>query len=230
LLPARLRLPTLDRFPLPGLDHLCDMLAASGVRQVSLTGTTTDPLLYRHSEALLAHLRSAVPRVQVSLHTNGHLALARIDTFNRYDRATVSLPSFAPDTCRLMTGSSRVVDLPGILERARIPIKVSILGTDHNRSQILAMLDRCTELGVRRAVLRRLWGDTRPWALLPGATQVGSFVGNPVYQVGPLEVTVWSFSRSTLRCLNLFPDGSISTSYELVPRSRTAKENDNAAA
>lgn len=213
--PPRLKNPSLELFPLPGLQDFCTLLAERRVREVSLTGIDTDPLLYRHQVRLLEELRGRVPGVRVSLHTNGRLALARIAVFNCYDRATVSVPSFVPETCRAMTGSARVLDLGRILERASIPVKVSTLVTEDNLGEIPAILEHCRALGVRRVVLRRLDGDTRPWDLVPGHEPVAHFGGNPVYRWDGLEVTVWSFAASNLPCLNLFPDGSIDDHYLL---------------
>jgi len=213
--PARFKVFNLDCFPLAGLGRFCDELVERGVREVSLTGVDTDPLLYRHQPRLLAELRRRVPGVRVSLHTNGRLALSQLKEVNLYDRVCLSLPSFEPRTCRAMTGSGRVLDLAAILDKATVPIKVSVLVTDENRAEVPAILERCHALGVRRAVLRRLDGDGRPWDLLPGHEPVALFGENPVYDLRGLEVTVWRFDATALSCLNLFPDGSISDCYRL---------------
>lgn len=214
----RFKVPNLDRFPLAGLDRFCALLAEQGVFEVSLTGIDTDPQLYRHQARLLDALRRQVPGVRISLHSNGRRALGAMDVFNLYDRACLSVPSFLPATCRLMTGSARVLDVARILERATIPVKVSTLVTEHNLGEVPAILERLGSLGIRRAVLRRLDGDTRPWDLMPGLAPSASFGGNPVYRLGPLEVTVWAFAATTLRCLNLLPDGSVSENYRLPTR------------
>ena len=70
-------------------------------------------------------------------------------------------------------------------------------------------------------LLRRLYGEARPMDPLAGRRPDRHFAGNPVYRLGALEVTVWDFARARLRCLNLFPDGSITEEYELA-RSRLA--------
>ena len=210
---------SLGLFPLPGLAEFLEALRRHGITQVSLTGTNTDPLLYRHPDRLIDCLRKEVPGVRLSLHTNGALALRRIRVFNRFDRATVSIPSFRPATCRRMTGSPRVPDLAEILRRSAIPVKVSTLVTPDNRAEIPEILRRCRELGVRRLVLRKLYGDLSPEDFFPGRIPVRIFGGNPVFEQDGLEVTCWDFERSTLRCLNLFSDGRIGTSY-LLARTR----------
>lgn len=207
---------SLGLFPLPGLGEFLESLRRHGIREVSLTGTNTDPLLYRYPDRLIDTLRAVVPGVRLSLHTNGALALRRIRVFNRFDRATVSIPSFRPATYRRMTGSSRVPDLAEVLQRAAIPVKVSTLVTSDNRAEVPEILRRCRELGVRRLVLRQLYGETSPNNFFPGLGPVRTFGGNPVFELDGLEVTVWDFGRSALRCLNLFSDGSVTDSYELA--------------
>lgn len=228
-LPERFSLDNLQLFPLRGLARFVRVIGERGVTQVTLTGTNTDPQLYRHEERLLAYLRR-VPGVKVSLHTNGVMALKRIRTFNLYDRATISLPSFSPRTCQLMTGRTQVLDLEQILSAARIPIKISTLITRHNIREIPEILARCRSLGVRRMVLRERYGRRRRAdlsALLgPFAEQtpVAWFGGQPVFRCGEMEVTVWDFSRSTLRCLNLFSDGTIGPEYELALNGNVAAQ------
>ena len=215
-LAGRAQPDSLGLFPLPGLAEFLEALRHHGVTEVSLTGTNTDPLLYRHPDRLIDRLRKDVPGIRLSLHTNGALALRRLRVFNRFDRATVSIPSFCPATYRRMTGSPRVPDLPEILRQSTIPVKVSTLVTPENREEIPGILRRCHELGVHRLVLRKLYGDSAPDDFFRGRAPVRIFGGNPVYELDGLEVTVWDFGWSTLRCLNLFSDGSISDAYELA--------------
>ena len=210
---------TLLRFPLPGLARWTSLVRESGIRQVSLTGVDTEPMLYRHQRALLCHLRSEVSAVQVSLHTNGTRILREPDLFNLYDRATISIPSFRPATYRAMTGASLPLDLEAIVRAAKIPLKVSVLVTSVNQSELPEILERCRGAGVRRVTLRRRHPASGPWNPLPMLRPVGQFGGNPVLDLDGLEVTLWDFARTTLQCLNLFPDGSINEEYLLEKRA-----------
>ena len=219
----------LDRFPLVGLERFCVRLVENGVRQLTLTGTDTDPLLYRHLDRLVDELRFRVPGLRINLHTNGRLALARIELVNRCDRACLSLPSFVPGTCARMTGRRQVLPIERILEAARIPIKVSVLVTGRNVAEVPAIIARCRELGLRRLVLRRCLGEGRRWPLLAGRRPVRRFAGNPVYDLDGLEVTVWDFERSALGCLNLFSDGTITERY-LLEHAREERDGPRAAA
>lgn len=206
----------LQTFPLKGLEHFVEQLQEHGIMQISLTGTNTDPQLYGYEWELMAYLRKCIPGVKIALHTNGLLALRKIEIFNHYDRVTISLPSFQPETYRQLTGGSQVLDLAAIVGVAKIPLKISTILTEHNINEIPQMISRCRDLGISRIVLRRQYGDTRDWLLFPKQKPARFFGGNPVYELDGTEVTIWDFSRSTVGCVNLFSDGTISGEYQLT--------------
>ncbi len=218
-MPERVNVSNLDVFPLHGLDAFVEAVIRHRIPQVVFTGTTTDPQLYRYEPRLLELLRSRLPpTTRFSLHTNGVLALRRMDVFNRYDRACISLPSFVPTTYARMTGSCHVPDLAGILAAARIPMKVSCVVNEANAGELQEFLAECHRIGVRRLVLRTVFGEVRSWRLPPGPAAISCFKGNPVYDYDGMEVTVWDFERCDMRSLSLFADGTIGSSY-LITRT-----------
>jgi len=211
----------LDRFPPTNLERLIAIIWQQHIRQVILTGTNTDPQLYRHEEKLLKLLREQTPQgTQLVLHTNGRLALRKIEVFNRYDRASVSFPSFNPLTYRRMMGVPNPPDLKAILQQATIPVKVSCILTDDNVGEIDEFLDRCQKLGVQRLVLRKLYGERRTWEMLfPSHVKLdrtGDYRGNPVYCYQGMEVTLWDFQQTESTSINLFSNGLISDQYLLT--------------
>ena len=219
LMPDRVNVDNLDVFPPRGLEAFIDAVNGERVRDIVLTGTTTDPQLYRHEGRLLALLRERLhPGARIAVHTNGVLALRKIDVFNRYDRACVSFPSFVPATYARMMGSRRVPDLAAILRAAAIPVKVSCVVNEANAGEIDEFLAECHRIGVRRLVLRRLFGETRQWDILHGLPLTRRFQGNPVYDFHGMEVTYWDFDLTGMRSLNLFADGTLGTSY-LITRT-----------
>lgn len=215
-LESGVHLSDLDRWPLPGLARFASILLERAIREVSLTGVNTEPMLYRHQPRLLDWLRRSLPGVRISLHTNGTLVLRNPGVFNLYDRATISLPSFRGPTCQAMTGSAHVLDLGRILKVATIPIKISTLVTPANEQELDEILSRCRLLGVRRMVLRKPWQNVGPFEPLRTHAPVRSHGGNPVYDLDGLEVTVWDFHRARLDCINLFADGSVTSDYALA--------------
>ncbi len=214
-LPQALQQSNLDLFPLHNLDSFVQAVDREKIGQIVMTGTTTDPQLYRHEIRLLDYLRASLPGRTFSLHSNGVMALRKLDAFNHYDKVCLSFPSFQPATYARMMGSPRVPDLTGILAAARVPVKLSCLVNEDNRAELPSFLERCQALGVERLVLRYLFGETRRWQLIQGEP-TRFFRRNPVYQLGQMEVTVWSFDDTSARSLNLFPDGTLSDRYLLT--------------
>lgn len=216
-LPERVNTDNLALFPPRNLGALIAEVNRLGIREVVFTGTVTDPQLYRHEAALLELLRREITTgARYSLHTNGALALQKRDVLNLYDKACISLPSFEPDTYEKMMGSRKVPDLERILAAATIPLKVSCLVNEHNVGEVDSFLDRCRRIGLRRLVLRRLYGDTRAWPLLRDRVPVRSYRSNPVYDWDGMEVTYWNFEESQSTSLNLFADGTLGESYLLA--------------
>jgi molybdenum cofactor biosynthesis enzyme MoaA len=205
----------LNEFPLRNLERFAALVEQHAIREITLTGTTTDPQLYRHEAHLLAWLRERLPEVRLSLHTNGQLALRKIDVVNRYERVTVSFPSFTRATYQKLTGSTRRPDLAEIMRQARVPVKVSAVLTADNVAEFDDFLARCHAIGVRRLVFRQLFGQTRQWSVFERLTQTGVYRQNPVYDYGGMEVTYWDFGRTESQSLNLFSNGVISPHYLL---------------
>jgi molybdenum cofactor biosynthesis enzyme MoaA len=221
----------LNEFPLRKLDKFVALIRQHGVTEVVFTGTTTDPQLYRHEARLLAWLgenlltydplpnpppvRGREP-IRYSLHTNGQLALHKMDVFNLYDRVCISFPSFKRDTYQKLMGSSRVPDLAEIVRQARVPVKVSCVINEHNHGELAAFLDQCGAIGIKRVVLRYLYGETRPWTLPDRLIPYSVYRGNPVYDYHGMEVTLWRFDQTASTSLNLFSNGVISPDYLLT--------------
>lgn len=230
-LPDTVNQSNLAVFPPEGLDAFVKEVNPHCVRDVVFTGTVTDPLLHRHERPLLDLLRERLHSdVRLFVHTNGVLALKKLDTFNAYDRACISFPSFNPDTYFQMMASGSVPNLAAIICASTIPVKVSCVVDTPNHEEIGDFLSRRAELGVTRVVLRRLFGDTRRFDVLPSHQPVAWFKGNPVYRVHGMVATWWDFDDARFRSLNLFADGTLGRSYRLtetrdfdVPRRGVAR-------
>jgi DNA repair photolyase len=54
----------LDTYPLPWMELLISMVKKHTIPEIIFTGTTTDPLLYRHQLALLEYIQNEVPGVR----------------------------------------------------------------------------------------------------------------------------------------------------------------------
>ncbi len=216
-LPDTVNVDNLSLWPLRGIDAFIDEVNRHCIPEVVTTGTVTDPQLYKYEAQLVALLRKRLhPRVRLSLHTNGVRALRKLSVVNSYDRVCISFPSFEPRTYQRMMGSASVPDLAALVERARVPVKVSCVLDEPNLPEVEDFLRRCRAIGVRRVVLRKLFGETRQFDVLRDLPVVRTFKNNPVVDLDGMEVTYWDFSDTSCRSINLFADGTLGRQYLLT--------------
>lgn len=218
-LPAALMPDNLNEYPPRNLETFLNLVRQHQIREIILSGTNTDPQCYRHETRLLAFLRHSLPAdTRFSLHTNGLLALRKIETFNAYDRVTISYPSFESATYQKLMGT-RPPDLPAILRAARIPVKLSCILEESNARELPAYLRQCSALGVTRVAIRKLVGEVRPWnLLLPSELHLqphSTYRANPMIIYAGVQVTLWDFATTQSRALHLFASGHISETYRL---------------
>eukprot|EP00977_Amphora_coffeiformis_P019216 scaffold7012_cov157-Amphora_coffeaeformis.AAC.24 len=212
-------------WPPTNLDIFIQEIRSSDTKRIILTGTTADPQLYKYEERLLHRLRESIPGAHISVHTNGLLALRKLDVFNQYDTATISINSLNPETFSKMHG----VAMEMILANAKPPIKLSCVLTSDNNDEVESYLATASNLGVTRVALRPVLGlmaddssPTRPpptLRVLDGLVPVRQYCGNPVYDVEGVEVTYWEFDQTSGKSLNLFANGLLSQEYLLSKAS-----------
>lgn len=215
------RRDNMSAFPLPGIERLVTIVNAHKIRDVIITGSDGDPQLYPHERELVQFLRGRLhPGARLSLHTNGLLAVQSIEIFNLYDRAAISFPSFHPETYRRMTGGSVMPDIAEIKKLAKIPVKISCVVGEPNAPEIYGFMDRLVEIGIQRLVFRKQFGTDIDLIDLSGLPVAGTYRNNPVYSYKGLAVAYWDFARATSSSVNLFGDGTISSSYLLAKASK----------
>ncbi|GAB4496041.1 MAG: hypothetical protein OHK0052_05170 [Anaerolineales bacterium] len=218
-LPAALTPNNLSQYPPRNLETFINLVRQHAIGEIIFSGTNTDPQCYRHEARLLAYLRAALPsNTRFSLHTNGLLALRKMDTFNAYDRVTLSYPSFENTTYQTLMGT-RPPDLVAILKDARVPVKLSCILADANARELPAYLRNCAALGVTRVALRKLVGEQRDWyTLLPNELRLApqsTYRANPILVYAGVQVTLWDFATTQSRAVHLFASGHISETYRL---------------
>jgi len=197
---------------LKGLEAFLKKVSDEDVRYISLSGVNADPQQYQFELELIDRLRKEAPQATLSLHTNGRLALEKSREFNLYDRATLSFPSFNDETYRKVMGV-KSIDIQEVLRRARIPIKFSMLLTEHNQGEIEDYVKQIKELGINRMAIRKLVGREDEFKVFNGMNPKKQIFGNPVYEINGVELTVWDYTKSTVNGLYLFPDGSLRDSF-----------------
>lgn len=220
-LPAEMSPRNHRQWPLKNIGGFIDAMNATKTKRVILSGTTTDPQLYKYEGQLVDFLRDNIQNSHLSLHTNGILALQKLDVFNKYDTATLSINSFNPTTFRRIHGVSSMPDLQTIVAVSTPTLKLSCVLTPDNVSEVESYITTAAEMGIRRIALRRVLDVKRGSQRVPIPSVLQNFeitrmhCGNPVYEIDGVEVTFWTFDETTGQSLNLFADGTLSTQYLL---------------
>eukprot|EP00466_Bigelowiella_natans_P018590 jgi/Bigna1/90457/estExt_fgenesh1_pg.C_710022 len=198
------------------------LMNESGTKKIILTGTRTDPQLYKYEGDLLEILRLEIPGCHISLHTNGLLAQKKIDLLNKYDTCTVSVNTFDPAKFKSLHGVKTMPNIKFLMQYSQIPIKLSCVLTSENIPDLDQYIDRCIEMGVKRVSFRHLFGDGEQFAaenqtitLFKDLDPTRYFRGNPVYHIDNLEITHWTFEDFSKPSINLFSDGTISRKSEI---------------
>lgn len=202
----------LDTWPLPGLGEFFDRCTARGVREVNVTGTNTDPLIYRHAATLFAAIRER--GFVVGVRTN---AAANLELLRHVDKGSASIHSLDPAIYRAIMGSGHPPDVVDLVQR--LPrIKVNIVLCPENRGDdLMRTIDGLVTAGVQTINLREPYGQ--PYQGDPFAnsrSRVGGRFGMPVYEWHGAAVTYWDVHYVEVESVNLYANGTVSDTYPIT--------------
>lgn len=209
------RLNTLDSWPLPGIEAFVDECLTRGVTEVNLTGSNTDPMLYKHLPALNDYLRNRIPGLVLGLRTNA--VKANYPWWHLFDKGSVTICSFDPDIYRAMMGKGSLPDIEEIIAYTRSwsALKVNIVLGPENINDLMNTLEKLRIAGVDKVNVREPYGQPHignPISL----EQAGEFLGMPYYWMGPMRVTYWDVHYVHVESVNLYASGRVSVTYPIT--------------
>ena len=208
----------LDTWPLDNIKEFVQTLNSMDIKEINLTGTNTDPLLYKHPVELISYLRESVQDARIGIRTNGAMIKGREDIWSLYDKGSVTICSFDREIYQKMMGQGTPPDLEYILSitNFRDALKVNVvLGPENSGDDLLNTMYELERLGVRRANLREPYGQ--PHIGAPKYwTSMGYRLGMPVYSFNTLEVMYWDVHYVEVESVNLYANGYISKTYPVT--------------
>lgn len=208
-------LNTLGVWPLPGIEDFVEKCRARGVREVFVTGTNTDPLLYRHTAKLTSYLREY--DFEVGVRTN---AVANLNRLGAYDKGSVTVCSTNPKVYRSMMGRGAPPNLERVLRAAWrwSSLKVNVvLGPENVGADLDLTLKKLADAGVRRVSLREPYGQPHVGDPLAGRyAALGKRLGAPTYLVDGVEVSYWDVHFCEVESVNLYASGRVSEDYPIT--------------
>lgn len=215
-------LNNLDKGPLElkGMDEFIDALQLRGIKEINLTGSNTDPLLYHHLSELKGFLRHYIPDLKLGVRTNGVTALNHPE-WNIFNKISISFPSFYKSIYRAMMNGDPP-PLAKILEQTKVPVKINIvLGRQNcDWTHLSEMFGQLLDLGVTTVNLREPYGqphigDPLINSCLPLLINQDTF-GMPTYMFGRMKITYWDVHYVEVESVNLYANGIVSTAYPIT--------------
>jgi hypothetical protein len=216
----------LNKFPLDGLEEFVKQCLIHGVRDINLTGTNTDPLLYRHPTQLKDYLLERIPGLVLGCRTNGIAARSHWERWRIFDKASISIPSFNPDIYKQIMGVPLDIRIQDFAPIERIKINVVLCPETcpkpHENSFQARYADIFTTVEYLsifpiRVNLREPYGQPHIGDPLKGVyVRVQDVLGNPTYLVGKALVTYWDVHYTEVESVNLYASGRVSLTYPIT--------------
>lgn len=201
----------LDTFPLLGLGEFLEECDKHKITEINLTGTNTDPLLYKH----LPELRQTLQQYTLGIRTNGVKIPDIPDIWPLFDKASISIPSLTPLVYNQMMGPGAIPDLYSIL---RMPgpkdLKINVVLGPENRLDLWNTLARLAGLGIRRVNLREPYGQ--PHIGCPFDRPDLHILGCPTIVYQGMIVTYWDVHYCEVESVNLYASGRVSVDYPIT--------------
>ncbi len=210
----------LKDWPLANLTKFLEECKTRNVKEVCVTGTNTDPMLYHHTGKLLQAVSAALPDTPIALRTNA--VAYHPSVFDCYDKASITICSLNPNTYKLMMGGTKIPDVESILNNhPMMDIKINVvLGPENVETHdIFRTLDRLAEMGVKRVNIREPYGQPHIGDPMPSAAaeRIGTILGMPQYLwADKLSVLYWDVHYVEVESVNLYASGNISLTYPIT--------------
>lgn len=222
-------LNVLDTWLLPSLDEFITKCLLQKVTEINVTGSNTDPLLYKHLPELKGYLEKYIPHLTFGIRTNGALILKHPELWSLFDKGSISFPSFRQEVYAKMMGSGQVPDLEKILkDLAWIP-KVNIVLGPENLPYLIETISLLGELGVQKINIREPYGQPHIGDPLTSFSQDSVRFGMPVYKIHGTEVIYWDVHYVEVESVNLYANGRVSLTYPItkghIPTGKVEDQN-----
>jgi molybdenum cofactor biosynthesis enzyme MoaA len=212
----------LSMWPLENIDNFIKELLLKDVKEIYVTGTNTDPLLYKHTAHLIEYLKNSIKGSMIGVRTNGVLIKECISAWKLYDAGSITICSLDENIYKKMMGSGRPPNLEYIVENSKhmnqdkFYINV-VLGPENIYDlDVLETIDKCEKVGIKKINIREPYGQPHIGDIFKGKYKpVSERFGMPVYKFGNLEVTYWDVHYVEVESVNLYANGRVSFDYPI---------------
>jgi len=213
----------LDVWPLTNIDKFVEQCNTKGIKEVNLTGSNTDPLLYKHLEELTKYLRERIPGVMLGVRTNG---VGDIDLLKYFDKGSMSITSFNDKIYKNTMGQGHPpIDNLKRLLLSEYPIannlKINVVLCPEllqlpNRDLDNTVLELFKLGKIKKINVRQPYGQPHIDNPFSDLSIHKIVYGNPCYLIYDMEVTVWDVHYTEVESINLYANGIVSITYPVT--------------
>lgn len=207
---------TLDTFPLKNIDEFLLECYKRKINEINMTGTNTDPMLYKHTGKLRGYIREQIPDLIFGIRTNA--VKKDYDLFRFYDKGSITICSLNEEIYKEMMGLGKPPDLDFLLRATRhwIDRKINIvLGPENVEEDIFNTIDILSNKGIDKINLREPYGQPHVGNPISRPKEQ-DVLGNPGYWFKDTLVTYWDVHYTEVESVNLYANGNVSTDYPIT--------------
>lgn len=210
-------LNNLAEWPLKNIDVFVGECLRRGVKEVNLTGSNTDPLMYKHLPQLVAYLREKIPGVVVGIRTNGVLIPRKPEEWALFDKGSISITTLDPELYRKTMGMGQPPNIRQLVRDTPFELKANVVLCPETvyTGDWFKTVTKMVDAGIRRINLREPYGQPHlgtPFNRDPD----GEHLGMPFYKVGDATVTYWDVHYVEVESVNLYANGRVSETYPIT--------------
>ncbi len=214
-------LNNLNEWPLKNIDQFVKDCLEHNINEINVTGSNTDPLLYKHTQELRKYLEAKIPNLVLGIRTNGALAVSNPEIMDCYDKGSLSIHSFDPNIYVKMMGKGEVPNLKEIVKGFKNkPLKINIvMGIENVHFDLLHSLDIISSFApaIKKVNVREPYGQPHIGDPFKDRfDELKKVYGMPCYSYKGLEVTYWDVHYVEVESVNLYANGQISILYPVT--------------
>jgi molybdenum cofactor biosynthesis enzyme MoaA len=207
---------SLDTWPMAGVDAFIAECKQHNLKEICLTGTNTDPGLFKHHNEFVELMHKELPGIKLAIRTNA--AFYKPEIFALYDKASITVCSMDPEIYVKMMGQGKPPDVARIVEEnPKLDLKVNlVLGPENvTNHDYIKTLHALANAGVHRVNLREPYGQPHIGNPFEKYVMYGEVLGMPQYRFCGMSVVYWNVHFVEVESVNLYASGRVSVTYPI---------------
>ena len=208
---------------LDGFEEFISKCQERKITEVALTGSNTDPLLYKFIPQLKEKLINRLQLDMFRVTTNGVKVLNNLEAWNLFDFASITFCSFNREINHKMMGGEPV-DIKNIIANTSFDFRINILLSTLNicSNDLMSTIDKLIDCGTKRINLREPYGQPNMRLLLCSFLKQNNLeftykiLGNDALRYRDCEICYWDVHFTEVESVNLYANGRVSDDYPIT--------------